>query len=84
MEDAYNVIKEHLYGMAANLIQQVWNRQQNMNEQHKQCSRYLAGDLCDNDSCKCYHGNLTRQHFARPFLCFVFSHSLRRSGGYVS
>ena len=75
VEDAYNVIKEYLYGMASNLIQQVWNRQQNMNEQHKQCSRYLAGDLCDNDNCKCYHGDPTRLHFDDRFyaLCFLIN-----------
>ena len=75
VEDAYNVIKEHLYDMAANLIQQVWNRQQKINEQHKQCSRYLAGDSCDNDSCECYHGDLTRLRFADRFyaLCFLIN-----------
>ena len=73
VEDAYNVIKEHLYDMAANLIQQVWNKQQRICEQHKQCSRYLAGDSCDNDSCNCYHGDLTRLRFADRFyaLCFL-------------
>ena len=75
VEDAYNVIKEHLYAMASNLIQQVWNRHQRINEQHKQCSRYLAGDSCENDSCKCYHGDLTRLHFADRFyaLCFLIN-----------
>ena len=73
LTDAYNVVKEQLYKMATNLIQLLFLEVQTVNELNKPCSRYMAAASCDEDSCKCYHGNLTRQHFAHRFyaLCFL-------------
>ena len=74
LDEAYNVIREHLYKMASELIMQVWDKHQRINEQYKPCSRYLSdSDLCKEESCTNYHGDLTRQHFADRFyaLCFL-------------
>ena len=71
-KDADRLIKDHLFQMARNLIEQLWNKHQQTNDRCKPCPRFIAGTACDVTTCNFLHSELTRAHFGDRFYALLF------------
>ena len=71
-KDADKLIKDHLFQLARDLIEQLWNKHQQTNVKHKICPRFIAGTECDVKTCNFQHTELTRSHFGDRFYALLF------------
>ena len=71
-KDAEKLIKDHLFQMARDLIEQLWNKHQQTNVKHKICPRFIGGTECDVKTCNFQHTELTRSHFGDRFYALLF------------
>ncbi len=71
-KDADKLIKDHLFQMARDLIEQLWNKHQQTNVKFKICPRFISGTECDGRTCNFQHTELTRSHFGDRFYALLF------------